>query len=247
MKRIKFVLILLFSSVLYGYADINTDKVMNKITRDKKTYISADVRAASEDAAYEEAMRLLSDNIAEYFKSEYKGETTPDAVYLSQLSSIYEKLTSQISNNRYRVVLYVKKADLMPMGGNANAVVLSKNENNSYEVVPSTPPKQIVKIDTVITVVEKPLNPTLSVIAHQKTREEIKSTLENFRKSNKILGAAAFPIEHIGDFYIVVTDVKEQVVAVLHCKDGKYMSIGTGKEVDPRQYSQCSAYWFTLP
>ena len=247
MIRIKLILILLFSSLLYGYADVNTDKAMNKISRDTKTYISADVRAASEDAAYEEAMHLLSDKIAEYFKSEYKGETMPDAIYLSQLSSIYERLTSQISGNRYRVMLYVKKADLMPMGGSANAVVLSKNDNNNYEVMPSTAPELNVRKDTVITVVEKPLDPTLSVIVHQKTQGEMKSLLENFRRTHKISGGAAFPIGKVNDFYVAIIDAKENVVAVLHCQEGKYTNVETGKGVDPKQYAQCSAYWFTLP
>lgn len=229
-------------------ADVNTDKAMAKISRDTKTYISVDVRAATEDAAYNEAMQKLSTQIADYFKTERPGETMPDAIYLSNLSSIYERMTSKIADNRYRVMLYVKKSDLVPMGGNGNAVVLSKSDNNSYAPLATEPqpqPEPIVRTDTVVTVVNTPMNPTLSQIANLRTRDNLAQTLQTLRKSNHISGAAAFPVANAGDFYIAVVD-RESVVAVLHFKNGEYTDIIDAKPVDVGRYAHCSGYWLSL-
>ncbi|MDE5822070.1 MAG: hypothetical protein K2H63_06275 [Paramuribaculum sp.] len=251
MKKITFV-ILAIISVFTASADVNTDKAMAKISRDTKTYISADARAATEDAAYNEAMQKLSAQISDYFKIEFPGESMPDAIYLSNISSIYERMTSKIADNRYRVMLYVKKSDLKPIGGNGNALVLSKNDSNGYSPVPTeTPevePEVIVKTDTIVSVVTitKPMDPTLSQIINLKTRDELTQTLQNLRKSNNITGAAAFPIGNANNFYVaVLADTK--VITVLQFKDGEYLDTMTSKPVDVTRYSHCSGYWFTIP
>ena len=248
MKRVVFT-ILTAISMLTASADINTDKAMAKISRDTKTYISVDVRAATEDAAYNEAMQKLSAQIADYFKTERPGETMPDAIYLSNISSIYERMTSKIADNRYRVMLYVKKSNLKPIGGNDNAMVLSKNDNNSYSPVPTEAPKVepevIVKTDTVVTIVKTPMNPTLSQIANLKTRKELTETLQNMGKSKLIANAAAFPVASANNFYVVVI-ANDSVVAILHFDNGTYKDITTSQPVDISRYSHCSGYWFTL-
>ncbi|MDE5607963.1 MAG: hypothetical protein K2I64_03415 [Muribaculaceae bacterium] len=247
MKRIIFTLLTIVS-VLTAVADVNTDKAMARISRDTKTYISADVRAATEDEAYNEAMQKLSAQITDYFKNERSREAMPDAIYLSNLSSIYERLTSKISDSRYRVMLYVKKSDLKPLGGSDNALVLSKKDDNGYipvstEVSHLTP---VVKTDTVVTIVKEMLNPTLSQIANLKTRDELAQSLQDLRKSKKISGAAAFPMANANDFYVAVIE-NDRVAEILHFDKGTYKDIITSQPVDVNRYSHCSGYWFTLP
>ena len=249
MKKITFV-ILAIISVFTASEDVNTDKAMAKISRDTKTYISVDVRAATEDAAYNEAMQKLSAQISDYFKTEFPGEPMPDAIYLSNISSIYERMTSKIADNRYRVMLYVKKSDLKPMGGNGNALVLSKNDRNGYSPVPTEAPKVepevIVKTDTVVTIVKTPMNPTLSQIANLKTRKELTETLQNMGKSKIIANAAAFPVASANNFYVAVIE-NDRVLTILHFDNGVYKDIETATSIDVNRYSHCSGYWFTLP
>ena len=248
MKKIAFVILSIICAFTSS-ADVNTDKAMAKISRDTKTYISADARAATEDVAYNEAMQKLSAQISDYFKIEFPGESMPDAIYLSNISSIYERMTSKIADNRYRVMLYVKKSDLKPIGGNGNALVLSKNDSNGYSPVPTeTPevePEVIVKTDTVVTIVKTPMNPTLSQIANLKTREELTQTLQNLRKSKNISGAAAFPMANAYNYYIAVLR-GDRLVEILHFSNGQYKVIISETPVDMLKYTDCTGYWFTL-
>lgn len=241
----------LFALLPWGFnawGDGVTDKAMSKICRDTKTYISADVRAATEQEAYDEALNLLTVRITDYFKT-LKGEDfMPDAVYLSQLSSHYERLTSAISEKRYRVVLYVKKSDLMPMGDNTGAMVLAKNDYSEYDVVSPVIEEPIVLTDTVVSIVEKPLNPAISKIASQKKRQELVSLLVSMKKEKEITGAAAFPMGKFNDFFVVIIDEADNVQDFLHFVEGNWIDVLTGETVTiGKDYEHCSAYWITIP
>lgn len=245
----KFLSIIVLGAIaLIAHADINTDKAMSKISRDTKNYISAEARATTEDEAYDAALKDLSTQIANYFETEQNGEA-PNAVYLQNLSSIYSRLSSQSSSNRYRVMLYVKKSELKPLEETNMAMVLSKSEKDTYEPIPTTAPEQIVKTDTVTTIkrVEVPMNPTLSAIAQAKSKKEVVAMLTSMRKSGQISGAAAFPISSVGKYYLVVLNRQETVIAMLQSKDGVWTNLLDGENVKLSDYSNCSAYWITLP
>ena len=251
MKRIVLFLILCLPMSLDLFADVNTDRAMSKIARDNKTYISADARAATEQEAYDLAMAKLTEAVADYLKETTGSNTMPDAIYLPQMSGIYDRLTNQIGENRYRVMLYVKKADIKPMSNTSGAVVLSKNEDNAYTVLPTTPapqPEPIVVTDTVtiVQVVEKPLDPILSLITSKKTKDEITATIQSLGKAGNLQGAAKFPIDKVNDYYIVVIDKTNNVKAILHCFNGTWTLIPSGEEADLSEYKNCTAYWFTL-
>lgn len=244
----KILLLFLISVTNFGlYTDVNTDKAMAKISHDTKTYISADVRAATEEEAYNEAMNKLSARIADYFRTERPDETLPDAIYFSNISSICERMSSKIADNRHRVMLYVRKSDLKLIGGTANALVLSKTGNNSYSPVPTETPEPltIIKIDTAVTVVNKPLDSTLSTLSQLTTRNEIVEKLQALSKSKYISGAAKFPLSHANNFYVVVLE-GDRVVNILHYSNNCYRNIETSDPVDISQYSHCTGYWFTF-
>lgn len=250
MKRLISALFL-FLSLTLAFADVNTDRTMSKIAHDTKTYISADARAASEQEAYDAALAKLTELVADYLKETSGGNAMPDAIYLPQMSGIYDRLTNHIGDNRYRVMLYVKKSDIKPMSNTSGAVVLSKNEDNEYSVLPTTPTPQtepVVVTDTVtvVQVVEKPLDPTLSLIASKKTKDEITTTIQSLAQSGNLGGAAKFPIEKANDFYVAVIDKNDSVKAILHCLDGQWTLVPSGEEADLNMFKDCSAYWFTL-
>lgn len=228
------------------FADVAKEKEISKILRDSGSYLSADVRAATEEEAYNEALRQLSDKVTDYFRESYSGDI-PDGVYLSNLSGHYEKFSSHISNNRYRVVLYIKKSDLMPIGKNTNSVVLTKTKEDTYDIVSEDLPEAVIITETVVEVVEKPLSPTLSKLAVLSSEKEINEMLVSMRKSNEISGAAVFPIGNIGDFYLVVINPSERLEAILYCQAGQWKNVLTGQEVEMDNYKSCKAYWFTLP
>lgn len=245
MKRFLFAFIALWS-VSFTFADALTDKTMSKIRQDIKTYIWAEDRATTEQEAYDNAMRDLSAQIADYMKAQY-GET-PDAVYLSDLSSIYQRLSSHRDGSRYHVMLYVKKSDLKPMRNADNAVVLAKNEQNTYEPIPTAKPEPIVVTDTVtvVNVVEKPLNPTVSRIMSCDTKDALSATLTQLRKENKLSGAAVYPLSN--DYYLAIVSPSDHVIAYIHVVDGEWTDLSSGKKVSPYAYKiGFTAYWFTLP
>lgn len=240
----KYILVILSLMIgLYARADVNADKIMAKIKRDTKTYISADARATTENEAYDEAMKKLSEQITDYFKIERSGEEMPEAIYLSNLSSIYERITSKIDDNRYRVMLYVKKSNLMPINNGNNTVLLTKNESNSYITEELETTKQKRPTEAVVTLTPK--NSALTEIMYISTREQLTNSLQTMRKSGKVSGAAAFPIGHADDFYVAIID-GDKVVKIIRFSEGQYIDITSGSPVDMNKFSNCTGYWFTL-
>lgn len=252
MRRIiSIIMAIAVLSVFMSYADINTDRTMAKILRDTKTYISADARASTEQDAYDEALKKLTGLVTEYLKT-IDNNDLPDAVYLPQLSQIYDRLNSQIENNRYRVMLYVKKSDIKPVSNSSGSIVLSKTDENEYSVLPTTPvesidPVFVTDTVTVVEIIEKPLDPTLSIIASKRTKDDLISAIQTLGKSGNLAGAAKFPIERANDYYVAVIGADNNVSAILHYIDGSWKEISSGKDVNINDYTDCSGYWFTLP
>lgn len=240
----KYILVIL--SMMIGMsvrADVNTDKTMADIRRDTKTYISADARASTEDEAYNEAVKRLSAQIVQYFKNERPGEEMPDASYLSGLSSIYERMTSKIDDNRYRVLLYVRKSELMPANNDDNNVLPTKDR--SIIGIPHASEAETQQKSTEAMVTLTPMNPALTEIMNIPTREQLTNSLQAMRKSGRVSGAAAFPIGHADNFYVAVLD-GDRVVRIIRFSEGQYIDISSGAPIDMKKLSNCTGYWFTL-
>ena len=240
--KIRFlVLAVMFVSFVSAMADNDTSRMMSKIMRDTNNYISADVRGESEDSAYKEALELLTEKITSYIKE--KGMGMPDAVYLSNISNHSERLISQSGSSRCRVVVYVNKKDLFPIGDSSNSAMLSKNDDDKYALM-TTKTGASEKEETGGGEV---LSPVLSRIAMAKTSKDVQSLLVNLKKENALTGAAAFPMGNATDFYVVVIDRTDTQVALLHCHGGAWTNAVTGNKVDISAYKYCSGYWLTLP
>ena len=245
MKKSILILLIILTSNIFLKADVTTEKEMSKISRDSETYLFADVRSSSEEEAYEEALKQLTDKVTDYFQEE-EGENIPDAVYLKNISTQYEKLSSHLSSNRYRVMLYVKKTDLIPIGGKDNAIVLSKNSDNAYQPVATENNESIRIKENDYQESEKTLPQVISSLMLINNGKDFSEKLVELRKNNQIKGAASFPISAINDYYIVVIDNLDKVENILHVENGIFKDIKTGKPVDINQYIKNSAYWFTL-
>ncbi|MBD5355896.1 MAG: hypothetical protein HDR88_02685 [Bacteroides sp.] len=244
-------LIILFCSllaVMSVMADSETDKTISKILRDTNTYISADVRAATEDAAYQQAMAELTDKITAYMKE--KGMDMPDAIYLSNISNHSERLISQSGANRCRVLVYVKKKDLLPIT-DTNSAILEKNSNEGYTLVqPAASTGATASAQSssaTASTANNTLSPVLARLAKATTQKDVQTLLVEMKKRNAILNAAAFPIANINDFYVVVIDKSDTQVAILHCVAGEWTNAITGEKANLNAYKYCTAYWLTLP
>ena len=246
MKTRFIIICILLSMFCSSRADVNTDRAMSKISRDVQNYLSADCRASTAQEAYDEALELLTEKIASYMKEAKK--ESPDAVFVPEVASMYQRFDSRISDNRYRVFLYVKKSDLMSLDSSSNAMVIAKTEADSYEIIPTHSQPPIVVTDTV-TIVEKveiPMNPIVANIINNTDYNSLQEVLIKMRKEGKVSGAAAFPISSLDDFYIAIVR-GTSVTDYIHVKDGMWKDVTTGKDVDPSIYSSSSAYWFTIP
>lgn len=251
MKR---YILLLFLPILTSslcMADINTEKAISKISRDTRTYLSGEGRAETEQKAYEMALDELLSKISDYYKTEFPSEPMPENVYLSNLSSIFERLTSQVNSNRYRVLVYVRKSEIKALG-DGKGTVLSRRDSDSYEVIPAVPlPAEpiiitdTVTVETVRTVI-KPLHPALSTISNLKTRDEVLVKVPELKHADLIESGATFPVHSLDDFYIIIISPGNEVVTVLHCDGKDYTDVMTGEAVDMSRYRYCSAFWFTL-
>lgn len=208
----------------FCYADIETDRAMAKIIRDSQTYLSADAREGSEEAAYEKAATELVDAINNYLNEIQKPEKKISGI--SGLPGLCNQLTSKISDSRYRVLLYVKKSDFADQ--------------------PKPQPAQKATTATPSPSNAAPANPTLSKISKLQTKSEVVETIKALHKSQQLTGGASFPVGHANDFYVVVIN-GDKVAATLHFKDGQYIDIEDSKVIDINKYSNCTGYWFTLP
>ncbi|MDE7419738.1 MAG: hypothetical protein K2N35_05980 [Muribaculaceae bacterium] len=244
--KTRFIIIYILLSMFCSLrADVNTDRTMSKISRDIHNYLSADCRASTEQEAYDKALELLTEKITSYIQETKK--KSPDAVFVPEVASIYQRLDSRISDNRYRVFLYVKKSDLKSLDNSSNAMVIAKTETDSYEIIPySQPPVVVTDTVTIVEKIEVPMNPIVANIINNTDYNSLQEALIKMRKEGKVSGAAAFPISSLDDFYIAIVR-GTSVTDYIHVEDGRWKDVTTGKDVDPSNYSSSSAYWFTIP
>lgn len=249
-KKLIIVITIFLSCICYSTAQNNLDKEISKISRDTKNYISAEVRASSEDEAYEEALKQLTVQVADYYRSIGKQEI-PEKVVLSNLSSRFERLITHNCENRYRVLVYVKKSDLIP--ADQNSLVLTKGDNASYQVVSPELSEPLVVTDTIVEVVKKIVPPSREVpdqiyqIVSESRSRDIKEILETLRKSNSVSGAALFPIGKFGDFYVAIVNNSNHLETILYFDGNSWTEALNGTLVNPHVYSDSKAYWFTIP
>lgn len=244
MKRI--LLILTLSIPFFCFADIDTDRAMAKIILDSQTYLSADARDSSEEAAYDKAASELLDAINNYYSDINMHDKKISNV--SGLSEICSKLTSKISDSRYRVLLYVKKSTLVEgkktHPAEAAPAVKPTLQNPVTKEIPLTQEKTSPKKSSPSSI--PPTNPTLTKISKLQTKSEVVETIKSLHKSKQLSGGASFPVGNANDFYVVVID-DDKVIITLHYKDGQYFDTKHFNIIDITKYSNCTGYWFTLP
>lgn len=249
MKLLRFLSTLLIGFLaLNCFADIQSDKAMSIIRRNTDKYISADFRAPTEQEAYEGALREMTEKVRAYLMSKHPQKPAPDAATLRGFSTMYQRISSNIDDNRYRIMLYVEKDKLSANApatetSTASSTASLTDCNTTADVEPT-----VIKLlpDTAVVETKIQLNPTLRKIANIQTRAELTNQLQTLRKDNTISGAAAFPISKINNFYLAVLE-GDTVVAVVQVNNSRYIDLNTGKPVEIESYSNCSAYWFTLP
>lgn len=225
----KLFLIFFFSALLASrvMAEDNVDKTMAKISRDTETYVSADARTNSTTEAYNMAVKSLCEKLTALTGKKFNPNNPPTTM---------ESLTSKISDDRYRVLVYVRKSDLglESLPGDRG----SKSNEELYE------DSRLVVEEDAITDTSIKEKSVLDEIALQGSKDEFIKCMERLRKTDTISGAAAFPIAHADDFYVAVID-GNAVRNILHCINGQFYDL-TSKEVDIHKYAHCTGYWFTI-
>ena len=240
MKLLRILLILLSVWIPpICMAEVNNDRQMAKIVRDGQTYISADVREASEEAAQSQATDQLLVSVKDYLRDNASLGITPESFTLSSLSKISHQLTSKISDSRYRVVMYVEKSQLNPSRKSESVSVLSQtgNTGRSKEI------KVEVYSDGQSS---SESSPVVRMISQLTTRQEVVQKLKDLHTKQVISGGASFPLASANDFYVVVMD-GDRVLTTLHYLNGTYIDGDNSKEVDINKFARYSGYWFTIP
>lgn len=244
MRRI--LLLLTLSIPFLCYSDIDTDRTIAKIIRDTNTYLSADARESSEKAAYDKAVSELMVAINNYYTETQKPEKKISDI--SELTGKCSQITSKISDTRYRVLLYINKADLTGVKNAQLSEGAPADKRPAQETVKKeTPTAQGKTTPTKPSqTAVAPVNPTVAKISKLQTKAEVVEAIKSLHKSKQLSGGASFPIANANDFYVVVIE-GEKVVATLHFKDGQYIDTNNSNIIDITKYSNCTGYWFTLP
>lgn len=242
MKKFIFLIVSLVYAFNLAVADKSIDKQIVEIGDDKKNYISAECRASSENEAYSLALQQLKEKLTDYFIEQGTKDAKVDD-YLNKIG----KLTSEISSTRYRVLLYIPKIDLK--NGIQKSLISNRdNETDSKPVVvnlSTVENKKIEEPERIRTQVQ--LNPTVKEIQSLNNGKIVLDKLVEMKKVGKIKNAAAYPIQDINNFYIVVISPSDEVVAILNQNNGEWYNTDTGSPVNIQNYKDNTAYWITFP
>lgn len=240
MKKL-LTLILLLATTAIAIADVETDKNITRILKDTNKYLASDARASTEWDAEDQAMANLRSLVSDFLIK------IDSNMSLAQAQEKFHTIVVKISDKRYRVLAYVLKTDL-----GADPYMSEPLKENPRKQPEPAPNNDDNYDDFDRDYIEEPHNygnnnsSTLAEIKRQGTLNELRSCLENLRKSNSVTGAAAFPLSSATDFYVVVVD-GNIVKIMLHYVNGRYYETETNKEIDINKYSNYSGYWFTLP
>lgn len=243
--KLRAILSLLAMLVLpfMAFADIDTEREMGRLKKDKNV-IWAEVRAESELAAKTEAMKQLQDKVTDYFTD--MGEN-PNAVYISQLSTKTQVLTTHTSSNRFRVFVYLYKNNLHPLddNGQTESLVLKRDGAGHLQQLDTTERADTVTLSDT-TVVVRTINPVIALLSSAASFTEFRSTLKGLKEKQIVSHSAIFPLSEIEDYYVMVFDDRERKVALLHCRDLSWYNALTTEPVNIKDYKKYTGIWFTL-
>lgn len=229
--------ILCVISVFGLYAQTNNDKAIVQITRDN-SYLSADVRAATEEEARSEALSDLSAQVDNYLRTNNLGGSA------RSVESSFRTMTSQISSNRYRVLAYVKKSDL---GGSAD-----ESGYDSYPVEESPYPEKMIEEkggygSGTVSSVNQDFPAAIRELSQIGRGDKVAPRLLELRNDGKIKSAAAFPVANFSDFYVILINPANEVETILHFDGSSWRDILNGNSpVNPGKYKNYTAFWFTI-
>lgn len=225
MKKLCVLFVFVFS-LFAGFAQMNNDRAIANILRDSN-YLSADVRASSEDEARGEAFTDLYEQVVDY--SRRNNLQVPATI--QDVSGKFQTLTSQISSNRIRVLAYINKADLNGAGASPSAQTHDYNPDVSVSTV----------------AISDDLPTPLRELANISDGTKVASRLQQLRTDGKIKGAAAFPIANFGDFYVILINPLNDVETILHFDGMEWTDVvNSNKKVNPENYKNYKAFWVTL-
>lgn len=133
MEKVRFLLSLLLVTICLSAMaqEESPSKRINAIKRNS-SYIYAEATAATENEAYETANLLLTKYISEYIVSK-KNLKQADNVLVKDKVSHCEKISMQ-RGSMYRVFVYVKNSDIMPVD-NVEVITQQEAEANAPKVV----------------------------------------------------------------------------------------------------------------
>jgi hypothetical protein len=203
---------------------------INAVKRDT-SYIYGESTMKDVVEAQSGAKAILELKVSDWVRRNYPNEQLDTC--LQKINGNYETLSSQ-RGNYYRVLLYVKKHDIVP------EPIL--NEDVALENI----------LDDFVPVVEEPEDSALLAIEGQMasilTFDEIEPFVVGLKKDGRIHAYgkyASLPVDAVCQLFVYDRD--GIIVAVLRQKeDGTYLNLRTKERDNVRNYKNCGAIWLQL-
>lgn len=230
MKKLILCFLLLTVSVNV-FADMNTDKQMNEILRNKKAFIAVDTRTDNVEGSRLELTNQLAQLILDYCRNHITSISTIDDV-LDRYGDNFECIVSQTAPSRWHMMVYIPIELLSETSYSTNIAESSAPVSGSMTDTLKSSGNEDVSLPTVVKkVMEAP------------ERGSIDHILKDYAKQN-LASMGQFPIG-LEEYYIVIVNISGEREAVIRYKDNEWLDLSTHNAVKPSMFKNCKAVWFS--
>lgn len=233
MKRAFFIILMGFVCVTCCLAQVvDLNKRITTIKRDT-TYLYAEATMKTADEAMAGAKAILEVTVSDWVRSQHPSEEIELCIAKAKNHCI-DMQTRR--GSYYRVFVYVKKSDIMPIADQREMMVISMDSTHAI-----SPAKEAANVSPVLSHDEQQM---AAIDRFYKIEPYVKGLRDSLRL--EAYGKYATLPADTTACHLFVYDQEGVVRAVLRKAGGTYLNLRTLKVDDVRNYTNCGAIWFRM-
>lgn len=236
-------------------AQTSAAKQINAIKQDT-AYLYAEATMQTWDEAYQGAKAILEATVQEWANDRKLGDEAK--AFLAKSDKKILEIKTQ-RGNYIRAFLYVKKADIVPVGKSQDVMVIDNNKGSSKPIqIKAMPEKKARKRDieqarngnlkSKVEEVEEATDPAQErQMLEVSSFQQIEPLVESLKGQGLLEDYGKYKtLPQSGTCYIFIYNRSGQVPAVLKKTDGTVVNLSTHKTDNITNYKDCGAIWLRL-
>ncbi len=237
------VLVLLFSiggNGLFAQKEVQSSAEFNVIKRDKD-YIYAEATMSTQEEAMELARDMLNDKIKTYVSTQKKLQNS-EAFVAKNYASFTEGLSLQ-RGSMMRVVVYIKKSDIIPVESLENVEIISNDKVPAGVEVEESVPEEVT-LPPLQQWQEDTLKQLLGIVSFN----EVQGVFQSLKAQGKLAGYGKYAtMTNPEKCYLLIYNKEGEVKATLSRPNPeKRVNMHSMQTDDVANYKGCGALWFIL-